>query len=407
MTRAVIGDSRCSPFSPSSSWWLSPDRIRRRDSRRTLPRASRCARSLASATQPFPQIVAVRGPVRLQMPITQSQSTAIGYHSASDGALTLAPLGRQGNEGVVQRVFHAVFGGAGGHPTWYRLDGGALSALDVGAAPGTDVYSPVDGTVVGISPYVVAGHRFGVADRHPAAERAVARRRPHAAPARRGAAGRQRRRQRQDEGRSRRRPVPGRAAGARALHERRGRPRLDRSASFRSTGPELRILFLADVFGTPGRLAVEQRLPGLRDELDVDVCIVNGENVADGAGITGKLADKLLASGADAITLGNHAFRRDGIGPYLDASDRVIRPANAGSKLPGRGLTVVEARNGVAGRGDQPPRRAVRRRARSRRGRWWTSSSTRRARRRRWSSSTSTPRRRARRSRSRAGSTDA
>ncbi len=102
------------------------------------------------------------------------------------------------------------------------------------------------------------------------------------------------------------------------------------------------------MFGPPGRLAVEQRLPGLRDELDADVCIVNGENVADGAGVTGKLADKLLASGADAITLGNHAFRRDGIGPYLDASDRVIRPANAGSKLPGRGMTVVEARNGVA-----------------------------------------------------------
>jgi hypothetical protein len=102
------------------------------------------------------------------------------------------------------------------------------------------------------------------------------------------------------------------------------------------------------VFGPPGRLAVEQRLPGLRDELDVDVCIVNGENVADGAGVTRKLADKLLASGADAITLGNHAFRRDGVGSYLDASDRVIRPANAGSKLPGRGMTVVEARNGVA-----------------------------------------------------------
>jgi hypothetical protein len=119
------------------------------------------ARSIANATQPFPQIVAVRGPVRLQMPITQSEATAIGYHSADDGALTLAPLGHQGNEGVVQRIFHAVFGGAGGHPTWYRLDGGALSALDVGAAPGTDVYSPVDGTVVGIAPFVVSGHRFG------------------------------------------------------------------------------------------------------------------------------------------------------------------------------------------------------------------------------------------------------
>ena len=119
------------------------------------------SRAIASATEPYPQIVAVRGAVRLQMPITQSRSTAIGYHSASDGGLTLAPLGRQGNEGVVQRVFHAIFGGSGGHPVWYRLDGGPLSALDVGAAAGTDVYSPVDGTVVGIEPFVVAGRRFG------------------------------------------------------------------------------------------------------------------------------------------------------------------------------------------------------------------------------------------------------
>jgi 2',3'-cyclic-nucleotide 2'-phosphodiesterase len=102
------------------------------------------------------------------------------------------------------------------------------------------------------------------------------------------------------------------------------------------------------VFGPPGRLAVEQRLPGLRDELGADVCIVNGENVADGAGITGKLADRLLAAGADVVTLGNHTFRRDGVGAYLDGSERVIRPANYGARASGRGLAVVEARNGVA-----------------------------------------------------------
>jgi len=101
------------------------------------------------------------------------------------------------------------------------------------------------------------------------------------------------------------------------------------------------------VFGVAGRRAVEERLPGLRDELGADLCIVNGENVADGAGITGKLADKLLASGADVVTLGNHTYRRGGIGDYLTASDRVIRPANAGTWTPGRGLAVVEARNGV------------------------------------------------------------
>jgi metallophosphoesterase (TIGR00282 family) len=101
------------------------------------------------------------------------------------------------------------------------------------------------------------------------------------------------------------------------------------------------------VFGVAGRRAVEERLPSLREEIGADVCIVNGENVADGAGITPKLADKLLASGADVVTLGNHAYRREGIGGYLARSERVIRPANAGSLTPGRGLAVVEGRNGV------------------------------------------------------------
>jgi hypothetical protein len=127
------------------------------------PRLQRLAISdLASAqTQPYPQVISLHGPLRLQMPIAQTEYTAIGYHSADDGALALTAVGRQGNQGVVQRVFHAIFGGSGGHPTWYQLDGGPKSALDVGAAAGTDVYSPVDGTVVGISPYIVAGRRFG------------------------------------------------------------------------------------------------------------------------------------------------------------------------------------------------------------------------------------------------------
>jgi len=115
----------------------------------------------SAQTKPFPQILALHGAVRLQMPIAQARRTAIGYHAASDGALALAPLGHQGNEGVVDRVFHKIFGGGGGQPTWYRLSDGATSALDVGAMPGTDVWSPVDGTVIGIEPYVVAGHHFG------------------------------------------------------------------------------------------------------------------------------------------------------------------------------------------------------------------------------------------------------
>jgi 2',3'-cyclic-nucleotide 2'-phosphodiesterase len=109
----------------------------------------------------------------------------------------------------------------------------------------------------------------------------------------------------------------------------------------------VKILFLADVFGVPGRRAVEERLPALRERYDVDLAIVNGENAADGAGITGKLADKLLAAGADVVTLGNHTYRRGGVASYLAGSERVIRPANFGAQAPGRGLAVVEARNGV------------------------------------------------------------
>ena len=92
---------------------------------------------------------------------------------------------------------------------------------------------------------------------------------------------------------------------------------------------------------------MEERLHALREQLDADVCIVNGENIADGAGITPKLADKLLAAGADVVTLGNHTYRRNGIGEYLAQSDVVIRPGNAGAWTPGKALAVVRARNGV------------------------------------------------------------
>jgi 2',3'-cyclic-nucleotide 2'-phosphodiesterase len=106
-------------------------------------------------------------------------------------------------------------------------------------------------------------------------------------------------------------------------------------------------LFIADVVGTPGRKAVEERLPSLLEELDVDFCIANGENVADGVGITPKLADRLLACGIDAITLGNHVWRRIEIAPYLTGSDRVARPANLGSAAPGKGLALATARDGT------------------------------------------------------------
>ncbi len=112
-------------------------------------------------TRPYPEILAVRGAVRLQMPISQKAFTAIGYHQADDGALSLAPGGRQGNEDLVHRVLHSIFGGSAGSPLWYQLGGGGTSALDVGAPIGANVYAPVDGTVVAITPYVVGGKQYG------------------------------------------------------------------------------------------------------------------------------------------------------------------------------------------------------------------------------------------------------
>jgi metallophosphoesterase (TIGR00282 family) len=94
------------------------------------------------------------------------------------------------------------------------------------------------------------------------------------------------------------------------------------------------------VFGGPGRRAVEARLPSLREELGVDFCIVNGENAAAGRGITAKLAETLLASGADVVTLGNWTWGQRGFAPYLSGTDRVLRPANMSPRTPGRGLAV-------------------------------------------------------------------
>ena len=104
---------------------------------------------------------------------------------------------------------------------------------------------------------------------------------------------------------------------------------------------------MADVVGAPGRRAIETRLPALREELGVEFCVVNGENVADGVGITPRLAERLLAAGADVITLGNHVWRRAEIGPYLETSERLIRPANLSRLAPGRGLTVAPAADGT------------------------------------------------------------
>ncbi len=109
----------------------------------------------------------------------------------------------------------------------------------------------------------------------------------------------------------------------------------------------MRILFLGDVVGRPGLEAVERHVAPLREELQLDLVVANGENVADGVGITQRLGARLLAAGVDCLTLGNHTWRREGVGSYLATEERVVRPANFLASLPGRGLTTVAAADGT------------------------------------------------------------
>jgi hypothetical protein len=121
------------------------------------------AERLLPSGPPRPQVVALRDALKIQMPISQTRITAVGYHGADNGALPLEPVGRQGNERVLARLVRRIAGTGDSGITWYQLggDGPKTAVLDVGASPGTDVYSPVDGTVVGITAYVVSGRRFG------------------------------------------------------------------------------------------------------------------------------------------------------------------------------------------------------------------------------------------------------
>jgi 2',3'-cyclic-nucleotide 2'-phosphodiesterase len=106
--------------------------------------------------------------------------------------------------------------------------------------------------------------------------------------------------------------------------------------------PAVKLLFVGDVVGGIGRRTLASLLPGIREQHEPDFIVVNGENAAGGVGITERTALELLDLGADAITLGNHAFRHKEVYGFLDRDPRVVRPANYPRAAPGRGLAVVE-----------------------------------------------------------------
>jgi metallophosphoesterase (TIGR00282 family) len=103
-----------------------------------------------------------------------------------------------------------------------------------------------------------------------------------------------------------------------------------------------RILFVGDIVARAGRRVMRELLPGLREELELDFVVANGENAAGGLGITPKEADELLRLGVDAITLGNHTYRQREIYAYLDEQPRILRPANFLPTQPGHGTCVIE-----------------------------------------------------------------
>ena len=108
----------------------------------------------------------------------------------------------------------------------------------------------------------------------------------------------------------------------------------------------MRILFLGDIVGRPGRDAVENILPDLRKEKGIDFAIANAENAAGGSGITPNIAEKLLDSGIDVLTSGDHIWKRQEIYDFLKVSSQLIRPANYPEGAPGRGSTVIDTGKG-------------------------------------------------------------
>lgn len=122
------------------------------------------ATTVAAATgvPPEPQVLATVGNLQIRLPIAAEAVTAIGFHGTDGGAMELSPVGRQVNEGLLARLWRSIAGSAQEGPVWFQLDGGpGTEVLDVGAIPGTDVYSPVDGTVVSISDFVIDGKAYG------------------------------------------------------------------------------------------------------------------------------------------------------------------------------------------------------------------------------------------------------
>ena len=109
----------------------------------------------------------------------------------------------------------------------------------------------------------------------------------------------------------------------------------------------MRILFIGDIVGSPGRRIVADRLADIVSQEAIDLVLANGENSASGFGITPRLAEELFATGIEVLTGGNHIWDRKELLEYIPQEPRLLRPANFPEGTPGRGVFIGTARNGV------------------------------------------------------------
>ena len=249
-------------------------------------------------------MLATIGNLQIQLPVAAASLTAIGFHGTSDGSLSLQPVGRQANEGILARLWRRIAGARRDTPRWYQLEGGppGTNVLDVGTAPGYGRLR-AGGRLGRRGAEARRGRQTGREPHRPAAVKSpsvmvsVMNVRPDpaiavgtpvlAASSKLGTAATS------PPWRSRRWPRTRRTAGTTSRSP--SIPHPARSPSLARAHPLRR---------RRRRTARPRRgrglLPGLREQLEVDACVVNGENIANGIGITPRLADRLLAAGADA-----------------------------------------------------------------------------------------------------------